>query len=330
MLYVWCRQCHIVHSTHSLTCHTRVSPVHSVLAMFSASGFLNLPGRPLDQRPLGSYTYGGLSRLPQLLPSLPPPIRLRRAPPPRDHFHPVITAQASSNSVSSSWITVASKPSDIAQASQGAASNTRAQSPTEPGGVLLAPMISASLSVRRRKHGCVICERLSQARDGFQITALRVKTARIASERVQTQSHPVSILCNLTERHWEGLHFRHSTSRRQNSFPRTRWIPDRCSSNRSSEEQRKIHLLGPSLRRHRRGVGAKGAVSAHGFELVHEGSRVSDRDLFGVGSLSICCEAPLARGRVKPSEHHPTGVSGLCLKNKCATFEKKRLPVSDI
>ena len=67
----------------------------------------------------------------------------------------------------------------------------------------------------------------------------------------------------------------------------------------------------------------KGAVQAHSFELVLEGSRVSDRDLFGVGSLSTCCQ--LARARVKPSQHHPTGVSGLCLKNKCATFEKKRL-----
>ena len=63
--------------------------------------------------------------------------------------------------------------------------------------------------------------------------------------------------------------------------------------------------------------------------LVLERSRISDRDFFGVGSLSTCCEAPLARARLKPSEHHPTGVSGLCLKNKCATFEKKRLGLRD-
>ena len=36
------------------------------------------------------------------------------------------------------------------------------------------------------------------------------------------------------------------------------------------------------------------------------GSRISGRVLFGVGSLSTCCEAPLARARLKPSEHHPT------------------------
>ena len=62
---------------------------------------------------------------------------------------------------------------------------------------------------------------------------------------------------------------------------------------------------GPSLRRHR-GVGATGAVLAHSSLLVLEGSRISDRDLFVVGTLSTCCEAPLARARLKPSEHHPT------------------------
>ena len=83
--------------------------------------------------------------------------------------------------------------------------------------------------------------------------------------------------------------------------------------------------LGPLLRRRRRGVGATGAVLAHSSLLVLEGSRISDRVLSGVGSLSTCCEAPLARARLKPSEHHPTGVLGLCLKKKkCATFEEKR------
>ena len=54
-------------------------------------------------------------------------------------------------------------------------------------------------------------------------------------------------------------------------------------------------LLGLSLRRQRRGVGAKGAVLARSFELVLEGSRVSHGVLFGAGSSSTCCEAPLAR-----------------------------------
>ena len=83
--------------------------------------------------------------------------------------------------------------------------------------------------------------------------------------------------------------------------------------------------LGPSLQRHRRGVGATGAVLAHSSLLVLEGSPISDHDLFVASSLSPCCEAPLARARLKPTEQHSTNERGLCLKNQCATFEKKRL-----
>ena len=81
------------------------------------------------------------------------------------------------------------KPSDIAQASQGAASTTRAQSPRVPGSVLLAPMISASwynLS-RWRTRRCVICERLSQARDGLHTPAGQFKVARFTGECVYLQ-----------------------------------------------------------------------------------------------------------------------------------------------
>ena len=42
-----------------------------------------------------------------------------------------------------------------------------------------------------------------------------------------------------------------------------------------------IKDLGPSLQRHRRGVGATGDVLAHRSLLVLEGSPIFDRDLFG-------------------------------------------------
>ena len=54
------------------------------------------------------------------------------------------------------------------------------------------------------------------------------------------------------------------------------------------------------------GVGATRAVLAHSSLLVPEVSRIFGRDPFVFGSLSTCCEAPLARARLKPSGQHPT------------------------
>ena len=75
----------------------------------------------------------------------------------------------------------------------------------------------------------------------------------------------------------------------------------------------------------RRGVGATGEVLAHSSLLVLEVSRISDRDLFDVGSLSACCEAPLARARLKPSEHHSTNLFQAFASKSAQHFEKKRL-----
>ena len=47
-----------------------------------------------------------------------------------------------------------------------------------------------------------------------------------------SQSHSILNMGNRTGRHWEGLHFQSTSSRRQNSFPSKRKIPDRCPSNR--------------------------------------------------------------------------------------------------
>ena len=167
-------------------------------------------------------------------------------------------------------------------------------------------------SSRRRCFG----KALSQARGRFQITVRQVKVARLAGEYIHLQTHGLTqFRTRVTglERYWEGLYFLCTSSRRQDSIASKCWSPAHCRPSNSQshlisnsckrKERRRVcsSLLGPSLRRQRRGVGAKGAV-------------------LDVGSSSTRCEAPLARARVKTSKHHPTGVSALCLKNNCATF----------
>ena len=79
--------------------------------------------------------------------------------------------------------------------------------------------------------------------------------------------------CDRLERHCEGHHFLCTSSRRQDSIaspahcPPTRGCPFHCRH--SSTQSHSISILcsmkelGPSLQRHRRGVGAAGAFLAH-------------------------------------------------------------------
>ena len=110
--------------------------------------------------------------------------------------------------------------------------------------------------------------------------------------------------------YWEGLHFLCTSSRRQDSIASKSWSPAHCRHSNfqshliSRKERRRMcsSILGPSLRRQRRGVGAKGAVLARSSKLVLVGLRTSDRVLYDVGT---CCEAPLARSRedIKTPSH---------------------------
>ena len=149
------------HHIHSLTCLARVS-VTSRLCLgnvqcLKLSQHVRSSARQWwwareDHLIKDLLVYRGPSRLRQLLPPLPLPIRRRRVHSPRNtsipSLWPVPVRSLDHKGLQPPRIMIlnqrSSKLSDIARASQGAASTTRAQSPRVPGRVSLAPMIPAS------------------------------------------------------------------------------------------------------------------------------------------------------------------------------------------
>ena len=70
---------------------------------------------------------------------------------------------------------------------------------------------------------------------------VQFEVARTIGECVHSLTE-FSSMCSTAERHCNGLHFRCTSSRRRYSFPRTRLIPDHCSSNRCCQFHRRVCL----------------------------------------------------------------------------------------
>ena len=68
---------------------------------------------------------------------------------------------------------------------------------------------------------------LSQARDGSQTTVRQVKVARFTGECIYLQIHGLTQFRtrDRLERHWEGLHFQCTSSRRRDSIASKKWSP---------------------------------------------------------------------------------------------------------
>ena len=170
----------------------------------------------MDRFELGPYTKRGLPRLPQLLPSLPPPIRQCRVLPPRNtssrHKSPF------QQGVLITWVCILLEFGIIildhcSQQTFGHSTSITRSSIHQEG--------AKSQSTWERPAGP---DQLGR----FRITDLRVETAFFGGEFVQAHC--------LTHRHWERHH-----------FPSKRWTPYPCQSIQSRPFHWRM-CLPPNLR----------------------------------------------------------------------------------